>query len=391
MRSNTAQVLTTLAETISEGKNVSKKGCDQALGYFQEALEYFNRCLRLQESELSEAEKQADRVNETMSISQDDDAEPAEDFELSASDERWATIIEPVTYHTLTDTINAQLETLTAVCSLAGRYNPTETKRLEEYYSSNLKDKVMVYAGASARQRETWLTRGRFTCALTDAAFRLGLVDITSYERELISTFASLDFSKDPQALCDKADAEVALNLSIGLQLSVLLQSQDLASLNGMRWRILTSALDDLTAASKMKIPNVHNLAGIHLRRGDCELLRYQLGQEPTRYDRAVRSTTVLIKNAGTYYRGAAGFFRNEGATEEEREAIMKEAIAGILSGSSEQLQRIVREREEPESALMEMVEDMKEEGLLSNENVASITELFPGSMTSCTTDHSTL
>ena len=235
----------------------------------------------------------------------------------------------------------------------------------------------MVYAGAAARQRETWLARGRLKCALTDAAFRLGLVDISSYERELTSSFTSPDFTTDPQALCDKADAAVALNFSIGVQLSVLLQSHDLSSLNGMRWRILTSALDDLTAASK--IPHVQNLAEVHLRRGDCELLRYQLGQEPTRYDRAFRSTAVLLQNAGTYYRAAAGFFRSEGATEEECEATTKEAIAGSLSGGDfEKLQRILREREEADSALLGIVEDMEEEGLLSSEDVASILQRSP-------------
>lgn len=367
-----------MAENISEARETSKESRDQVLRYFEEALEHFNRCLGLQESELSAAEDQVNRISEAMSISQD---EPAGDFEQSASDERWATIIEPVTYDTLTDTIIAQLETLTAICSLVGSYGQTEITRIEGYYSSNLKDKVMVYGGASARQSETWLARSRFTCALTDAAFRLGLVDVSRYERELSSSFTWPDFATDPQALCDKADAEVALSSSIGVQLPMLLQSRDLASLNDIRWRSLSLALDDLTAASK--IPNVQNLARVHLRRGDCEVLRYQLGQEPTRYDRAFRSASVLIKNAATYYRGAAGFSRSEGATEEEREAIMKEAIAESLSGDLEKIQRIGREKEKTGTALFEIVEDMEEEGLLSNEDAVSITELFSRSITS--------
>lgn len=366
---------------MSESKDASKESRDQALRHFQEALEFFNRCLRLQESELSEAEDRVNRISEATGSPQNDDAEPAETFEPSASDERWATIVEPITYDTLTDTIIAQLETLTAICSLVGFYDQTEVRWIEEYYSSNLKDKIMIFAAASARQSDTWLVRSRFICALTDVAFRLGLADVSSYEKELSSSFSWPDFATDPQALCDKADAEVAFSSSIGVCLPMLIQLQDLESLNGIRWRSLSLALNDLTTASK--ISNVHNLARVHLRRGDCELLRYQLGQEPTRYDRAFRSASVLIKNAGTYYRGAAGYSRIEAAPEEEREAIIKDAIAASLSGDLKKLQHILSKREIPRTALLEIVEEMKEEGLLSNGDTVSIREVISGTIAS--------
>ena len=373
--------MTSLAENITESKDASKESRDQALRYFQEALDLFNQCLRLQERALSEAEDGVNRISEVTGGLQNDDAEPAETFEQSASDEGWVTIVEPVTYDTLTDTIIAQLETLTAICSLAGSCVQTEVRWIEEYYSSNLKDKIMVFAAASARESETWLVRSRFTCALADVSFRLGIVDVSRYEKELRSSFTWPDFATDPRALCDKADAEVAFSSSIGFCLPVLLQSQDLAGLNGIRWRSLNSALNDLTTASK--ISNVHNLARVHLRRGDCELLRYQLGQDPYHYDRAFRSASVLLKNAGTYYRGAAGYSRIEAAPEEEREAIIKDAIAASLSGDSEKLQNIISKREMPRTALLENVEEMKEEGLLSNEDIVSIRELISGIDTS--------
>lgn len=371
--------MTSLAENISESKDASKESRDQALRYFQEALDFFNRCLRLQEGVLSEAEDQVNRSGEATGDLQNDDAEPAEAFEQSASDEGWVTIVEPVTYDTLTDTIIAQLETLTAICSLAGSCHQAEVRWIEEYYSSNLKDKTMVFAAASARQSETWLVRSRFTCALADVSFRLSVVDVSSYEKELRSSFTwpDFDFATDPRALCDKADAEVAFSSSIGFCLPVLLQSQDLASLNGIRWRSLSSALDDLTTASK--ISKVHNLARVHLRRGDCELLRYQLGQDPTRYDRAIQSASILIKNAGTYYRGAAGYARIEAAPEEEREAIIKDAIVASFSGNSEKLKNIISKREMPGAAVLEHVEEMTEEGILSNEDSVSIRELISG------------
>lgn len=333
---------------------------------------------------MSEAEDQVNRVSEAMDSSQNDNTEPAGGFEQSALDEKWAIIVEPITYDTLTDTLIAQFDTLTAICSLVGSYDQTEITRIEGYYSGTLKDKVMVYGGASARQSETWLARSRFICALTDAAFRLDLVDVSHYERELGSSFTWPGFATDPQALCDKADAEIAFSSSIGVRLPTLLQSRDLASLNSTRWRILSLALDDLTAASK--IPSVHNLARVHLRRGDCELLRYQLGQKPMQYDRAFRSASVLIKNAGTYYRGAEGYYRSEGAADEEREAIMKNAIVESISGDMEKLQLILSERKMPGTALLEIIEEMEEEGLLSNEETVSIRELVLGSITSSKT-----
>lgn len=366
---------------MSESKDTPEESRGQALRYFQEALEFFNRCLRLQELELPETEDWANRIGETMGSSQNEEADPQGGFEQSASDERWATILEPVTYDTLTDTIIAQLETLTAICSLVRPYNQTEISWIEEYYSSSLNDKIMIYAGASARQNEIWLVRSRFVCARTDAAFRLGLVDISSYENEISSSFTWPNFATDPRALCDKADAEVAFSSSIGVRLPMLLQLRDMESLNVLRWKSLSLALNNLTTASE--IPNVHNLARVHLRRGDCELLRYQLGQEPMRYDRALRSASVLIKNAGTYYRGAAGYSRSEGAPEEECEAIMKDAIAACLSGDSSKVQQILSKRELPGTALLELVEEMKEEGLLSNEDTVSIRELISQIITS--------
>lgn len=374
--------MTSLAETISESKDASKESREQALSYFHEALEFFERCLRLQERALSKAEDQVedqvDQISKATGGLQIDDAEPIETFEQSALDEEWVTIVEPVTSDTLNDTIIAQLETLTAICNLDGSCDQTEVRRITEYYSSNLTDKIMDFAATSARQSETWRVRSRFICALADVAFRLSLIDVYSYEKELTLSFAGPDIATDHRVLCDKADAEVAFSSSIGFCLPLLLQSQDLASLNGIRWRFLSSALNDLTTASK--ISDVQNLARVHLRRGDCELLRYQLGQDPTRYDPALRSAAILIKNAGTYYRGAAGYSRIEAAPEEEREAIIKDAIAASLSGDSEKLQNILSKREEgPGTDLSEIVEEMREEGLLSNEDTISIRELVLG------------
>jgi tetratricopeptide (TPR) repeat protein len=348
---------------------------DQAVGYFQQALDYFQRCLCLQELQLSDAEGQAHRINDIMTISPGDDAEPAGDVEHSVSDERWALIVEPVTENTLTDTIIAQLETLSALCTVLGSYGGTLIKWIEDYYSTNLKEKVTVYGAASGRQRDTGLARARFTWAFANSAFRAGLVDINTYERELVSSFTSLDFAQDPEALCDKADAEIAVNSSIKDQLSILRQSRDLPSLNNMRWRYLSLALEDLSAASKLA--NAQNLGRVHSRRGDCEALRYQLGQELTRHGHAFRSTSVLLKNAETYYRGAAGFFRSEGASEEEREAITKEAIVAGLLGDVEKLQPIFREAKEGKSDLRVTIADMEDEGLLSQENAALIASSF--------------
>ena len=368
--SNTAQVLTSLAEVTSEGKGASQPNLGETLHLFQEALELFQHCLGVQEFQLTQQatvleESSAEGDSESTNVVSGSKSETSEDPE----DERWATIVEPVTKDTLLDTALAQLETLTAICALGSSQKLINLAWVDEYYRNILRDRIARYVDGTERHQEAALTNAEFTCALLDASFRSGQLDVSTYERELSVAFnQGINISNDPQGLCDKADIEILFITSVqaSIQDKLLAHAQDLSQLHALRWKHLTVALDNLAAAAKL--PQVQNLPRIHLRRGDCELLRYRLAEAS--YDMAVKSAATVIKNAEVYYRGSARFARNEGAADEEREASVKEAIAARIAGNAEKFLVIGCNQR---GAVLEVIEEMSDEGLLSHETVALI------------------
>ena len=123
---NTAQVLTSLAEVVTEGKRHSEQQTHDGLASLQEALELLQRCLALQELRLTESQEQISAMEENASSAEpvgDDEAMvetqggPSETSD-SPQQEQWASVIEPITKSTLVDTAIAQLETLATLCGL---------------------------------------------------------------------------------------------------------------------------------------------------------------------------------------------------------------------------------------------------------------------------------
>ena len=358
--------MTSLAEAISEGKNATQKNRDEALRLFQEALELFQRCLGVQEFQLTQ---QATVTAENPVDFDSENADMASNKSEISEDERWTMILEPVTKGTLVDTALAQMETLTAVCALVSSPGLHDLAWIDEYYCNILRDRIALYVDGSERQQEAALTNAKFVSALLDASFRSGQLDIFTYERELAAAFSQdIDLSNDPHGLCDKADTEISFvtSVQVSLQENLRAQSQDLLQLNLLTWKHLTVALDNLAAA--IKLPDVQNLPRIHLRRGDCELLRYRLGQAPANYDVAIKSAATLIKNAEIYYRGSAKLARNEGTVDEEREASVKELVAARIAGKAGKFTELTSDQR---MALHGIIEDMRDEGLLSDESIA--------------------
>lgn len=247
-------------------------------------------------------------------------------------DEAWVTIVEPVTAESLLDTINAQIETLTAICSLESSQANRPLAWVEEYFQYSLQPKLSELTNdntSPARLHETKLGVARFRSALAHAAFRSERMDLATYARELHEAFEHLDLASDPQGLCDKAEAHLALATSA--QLGHNAQSYNpsasaadgnsnsdddrVASLNKAIWTHATTALNALTPAAKLPQPSQSpfsapqpqnlNLARIHLRRGDCEILRLSLRDPPLAYALAAKSAATLLGNAALYYRMA--------------------------------------------------------------------------------------
>lgn len=133
--SNTAQVLTSLAEKLSESSTDGS-----TLHLMEEALRLFQLCLEVQEKQARDTTAQAQLAESMMSdegsqahSQSSENANGLEEGGVSlseessmdvdagkqpAQEERWASIVEPVDDDVLLDTVLAQLEALTITCGL---------------------------------------------------------------------------------------------------------------------------------------------------------------------------------------------------------------------------------------------------------------------------------
>lgn len=364
--SNTAQVLTSLAQAFDDTQNNTV----DPLPLLEEALELFQRCLALQEYHHTEnlAQEEAmrdstqDLIKSEVPDSEDGGASIASPGSEAPQDERWATIVEPVTNSTLLDTLLAQLETLT---TLASQIPPDSSKGLswiEEYSATLLKTKLPAYLTGTGREAEVGLTRANFITALAEANFRSQRIDVETYSRALDEAFSPLDLAADPEGLVNKAEALIGYNASCRSFPQISQSREGLLS----RWKALSTALECLTAASK--IPTAEDVAKIHLLRGDGELLRYQLGSEG--YDVASKSAGVLVKNAEKFYRGAAALARSAGLLEEFQEATIKESLAQGLQGETARISNALKEEGDKVKAILE---DAIGDGLVRFEELGAI------------------
>ena len=366
---NSGQVLNSLAEAIADSKHPGEEELMQASTYLQEAIELFQRCLVLQEMKYSEMEEQIQEMEsagpepqpaaqppQPATEPETGDGESAEDGQ-----EQWAAIIEPVTKNTLVDSAVAQLDTLTTLCNLL-TFNPGAggVGWVQEYSAGLVQIRLPTYVEGSDRQYEAGLARARFICALHDVLYRGGNVDAQGYKQEVGQAFGSdLDVSADPQGLCHKAEALTSLNGALA-DIPPYEDPEALKASLSVRWQSLSSALDALTAASK--IPDADNLPKIHLARGDTEMYRWRLGTEPWNHAMAQQHGAMLLKNAQTYYRGAAALARRDGAAEEARDGQYKEAIAAALEGQKTKLDEL---KTSSLDQVVAVAQDMVEDGMV--------------------------
>ncbi len=369
-------MLTSLAEALTEGRKPPQEELNHALRLLKEALELFQRCLNLQEYKYEQAQEEAAQAaEEPLTIDGNVEQSNISGTRSSASEEEvWASVEEPVTKDTLLDTGIAQLETMTTFCNLGNIQGHNGLAWIEEYYQNTLEDKVNYYVGATTRQHELALAKAKFVSAISDAAFRNGRLDLLTYERELTAAFTSPELSLvgDPQGLSDRADAELSFNTNI--QASVPNEHREgIPQFASICWKHITRALDSLTAASRL--PDALNLPRIHLRRGDCEMLRLRLGEAPLKYDLAQKSMPTLLKNAEVFYHGAGALAkRSKDDEEEQNEAEVKEALAAALAGDTQKLMMLIKLKRDPVETT---AEEMKDEGLLGEEGLQKLGELF--------------
>lgn len=368
---NTGQVLTSLAEIVSDIKHPSDQQLTQAAQCLQEALELFQRCFAVQELRFTEMQEEIKHMEsgsmQIPDVQQQQQSEP--EPQLDANDdaaaedtpEQWAAVVEPVTKDTLVDTAVAQLEALTTLCNLL-TFNPGDGLAWVEEYSSDLvQNRMPVYVEGSSREYEATVARAKFICALTEVIYRSGRVEVETYHQEIIRAYGpELNLSADPEGLCSKADAHMSFNIAAA-DLPPTHDSEAIKKSLVLRWKSLSTALDALTAASKL--PDADNLPKIHIARGDVELNRWRLGSAPWEYAMAQQNGSLLLRNAQTYYRGAAALARRDGAAEERRDGTCKEAFAAGLEGQKDKLMQL---RRAAPKELLAVAEDMMDDGLAS-------------------------
>ncbi|KAH8815970.1 hypothetical protein F5884DRAFT_774465 [Xylogone sp. PMI_703] len=350
---NTGQALTSLAQALVS-ENI---GLDDAVPLLQEAMELFQRCLSLQQCQIENQMPDQPRENpsERTEATQLGQAEIEDDSMMQEEEEVWASVSEPVTNDTLVDTMLAQLETSTTLCGLMTPQTLHILDWLTAYSKELIDDKLPFYLQGTGRDAEARLAGINFLCAISDAFFRSGRYNAQEYEESIRTAFASYEsIGTDPRALCDRAEAWITYNNSVRRHKD---QAHHLIS----RWNTLTVAVQSLTAATKL--PDVKNLATIHLLRGDVELLRYQLGQPPLNYPAAASNAATLLKNAATYYRGAQREADSSGLSQENTEARVKGLVVEGLGGNPSSLQSLMVSNGSATQAILEQCLD---DGLLT-------------------------
>ncbi|KAI9769323.1 MAG: hypothetical protein M1839_003746 [Geoglossum umbratile] len=365
---NTAQVINSLAEALAQGRKFTPELRAEAIKLLEEAVELFQRCLSLQEYQLSASQTQmGGLVGTDKDALQTGDQGAVMGSSTSATtaspeaskDDRWAAVVEPVTQDTLLDTSLAQLNTLASLCWLDITGTGSGLAWIEEYSTNLIQNKISAFAKETERQKEVALAKAGFVCGLADISFRTGKMDLQTYEKELFMAFNNQelgDITGDPDALTASADALMAFCCAISEPPNFQnLDADMLSNLNAVRWNHLTSALDNLTAASKL--PDARNIAKIHLARGDVEMFRFRVGQPPNHYGPAEKNSETLLKNAGVYYKGAEELARNMGMVEVGIEAEVKEKIAKGIGGDELALEALKQSMKDYGDILEEMVE----------------------------------
>lgn len=176
--SNTAQVLTSIVDTISE-QGPALQNPDQPSLLLQEALELFARCLNNQEASFADFQRQL-HVAENVSAASTSDGNATSGQAATSENsldeggdnvqEQWATVMVPVSKSTILDTILAQLATITTLYSLL--LNDKLIPSIMEYAQPLVVEKVPFYVTETGQDLEAAIAVAGYASAEADAKFR---------------------------------------------------------------------------------------------------------------------------------------------------------------------------------------------------------------------------
>jgi hypothetical protein len=193
---------------------------------------------------------------------------------------------------------------------------------IQDYATGIIEIKLDAYCTGTSRDIESAIARDEYFAALSDLQFRNGLLNIHPYFATIKQFYSFPTVQSNPEALVKSAETRITFHNNVVLYEDTLTLS----------WEALSTALANLTTASKL--PDVENLAAVHILRGDVEMLRYQIGQRG--FAAAKTSAEVLLKNAEVFYRGGKNVARAAGEEGVEREGKVKEGLVKGLRGDGE-------------------------------------------------------
>ncbi|RWA14289.1 hypothetical protein EKO27_g824 [Xylaria grammica] len=345
---NMAQVLTSIAEIIAGDDEANDL---EALQKIEQALEIQNRCFELQQAAFAKSRlelEQAMRViaqNQALQIGGGQAATNSTSESQDASqEEQWVSIEEPVTAVTLLETIIAQIEALSTLCSIlnsAPESSKASTITLSwiSLYSQNLLTHVLPNLLNENRPTlephlsDIMLPRAIFTSNYLELSLRLCAIDVEKYKQELDAAFAQpgLDAASE-DVLFASARALLAFNGALA----------DVDGTTGfyaaLRWKILVDAQSRLSSIAAIRDIDRHTVGTTHLLRGDISLFLQMLAYPPNAHTQALTTTPQLLKHAEVYYRNASKLFGSLGRSrgEERITCELKGAVVGVLQQVTE-------------------------------------------------------
>lgn len=154
------------------------------LDLLNRAMESFSQCYKLQIAQKRQEKQMKQNLQGESSTTMDEDEDEGgvslvNNQTSSRQDYRWATIVESVTDDIIIDTLLAELQCLTTMCSLILVASPSVGEVLnfiagysDEILDNNVLPRYVTRSREPDRTFETILTRANFRAAFADVNFR---------------------------------------------------------------------------------------------------------------------------------------------------------------------------------------------------------------------------
>lgn len=349
VRFNASQVMTSLAEVLSE----DEEGDDEeAVKLLHESLEMLEGCLARQEMAIeqqkadfpegdAEDEGEGEGGVPVESEGESKDAAKGEssannDAEADEEDEEQSAVIEnPVTGNDLLDTVHASLSALTTLIPLVGESALGDLGDMAHAFTDNKAPNYVALLPADeqdAARLEVGLARAGFIAAYADAQYNARLIELQTYV-ERLQAFKDLpNKDSDAHALTTEARARFELVLS-ALDQHASSSPADFPVSDC--WKQLSITQELLTKATKLSTDDAkERKAEVYQSKGDAELIRFRLASMPSDAlsENVRKSGPTLLANTFKFFKGAADHAKVLGDEEVADKAKGRMAVVHVMA-----------------------------------------------------------